>query len=50
LLHQTSILSCEQTKYGDCRELDTASGKRGYKLNIRYIISVAVKELFCRHK
>jgi len=23
--------------------------KRGYKLNIRYLISVAVKELFCRY-
>jgi len=31
------------------RELDTASGKMGYKLNTRYLISVAVERLFCRH-
>jgi len=41
---------CEQIKDGDYKELDTVRGKRGYKLNIRYLISVAAKELFYRHK
>jgi len=34
----------------DYSVLDNASGKMCYKLNTRYLISVAVKELFCRHK
>ena len=37
---------CERIKDGEYTELGTAGGKMGYKLNIRYLNSVADKEMF----